>query len=163
MPRLPYKDLAPEAFKALTAVGHYLNTETSLDPVLRELVFLRASLLNRCSFCIGLHTAELLKHHEPQSRIDAVAHYTTSDAFTPREQAALAWTDAVTNIQDGHASDAAFAAVSQFFQGKDLVDLTYAINTINFWNRLGIAFRLEWNPPARTASTQSATTGAPTE
>ena len=144
--RLPYSKVAPEAYAKLSALGHYINTETALEPVLLGLVYLRASLLNGCGFCIGMHTAELRKHHEPDTRIDAVTNWRGSDAFTPREQAALAWTDAVTNIQDGHASDQAYAAAGEFFEGKDLVDLTFAIANINAWNRLGIAFGMEWNP-----------------
>jgi AhpD family alkylhydroperoxidase len=147
--RLPYTKLAPEAYAKLNALGHYINTATTLEPTLLGLVYLRSSQLNGCGFCIGMHTAELLHRHEPQSRIEAVAQYQTSDAFTPRERAALAWTDAITNIQDGHASDQAYAAVSEFFQDKDLVDLTVAIAQINAWNRLGIAFAAEWNPPQR--------------
>jgi AhpD family alkylhydroperoxidase len=147
--RLPYTKLAPEAYAALTAVGHYINTATTLDPVLLGLVYLRASLRNDCHFCIGMHTAELQHRHEPQTRIDALPNWQTSDAFTPRERAALAWTDVLTLLPPGHhASDADFAAVTQFFRDKDLVDLTFAIAQINAWNRLGIAFAAEWNPPA---------------
>jgi AhpD family alkylhydroperoxidase len=147
--RLPYTKLAPEAYARLIALGHYINTDTALEPVLLGLVYLRASQLNGCGFCIGMHTAELLHRHEPQTRIDALADYRASDAFTPRERAALAWTDAITNVQDGHASNSAYAAVSEFFHDKDLVDLTVAIANINAWNRLGIAFAAEWNPPQR--------------
>jgi len=147
MARLRYPKLAPEAYEKLLAVGHYLTTGTALEPVLVELVYLRASTLNGCGFCIGMHSAELKKHHEPQTRIDAIANWQSSDAFTPRERAALAWTDAITNIQTSHAPDADYAAVSEFFSGKDLVDLTVAIAQINTWNRLGIAFATEWKPP----------------
>jgi len=145
--RLRYPKLAPKAYASLSGLGHYLTTETALEPVLLGLVYLRASLLNGCGFCIGMHTAELKHHHEPETRIEAVAHWAESDAFTLRERAALAWTDAITNIQTSHASDADYAAVKQFFDGKDLVDLTFAIAQINAWNRLGIAFAVEWDPP----------------
>jgi AhpD family alkylhydroperoxidase len=150
--RLRYTELAPEAYDKLSALGHYINTATALEPVLRELVYLRASQLNRCGFCIGMHTDELRKHNEPRSRIDAVADWRSSDAFTPRERAALAWTEVVTNLQDSHASDADYAAVSMFFHDKDLVDLTFAIANINAWNRLGVAFRAEWNPEKHAAN-----------
>jgi AhpD family alkylhydroperoxidase len=152
MARLPYPKLSPKPFAALSAVGHSIRVDTSLDPVLLGLVYLRASVLNGCGFCIGMHTAELRHKHEPETRIEAVRDWAASDAFTPRERAALAWTDAVTNIQDGHASDGAYAAVSEFFEGKDLVDLTFAIAQINAWNRLGIAFAMEWAPPQRSAA-----------
>ena len=145
--RLRYTRLSPQPYEAMLAVGHALSTSTALEPVLIEYVKLRASILNGCGFCIGMHTAELKKHHEPDSRIDALADYADSDAFTPRERAALRWTDVITNIQNGHAPDAEYAAVNEFFHDKDLADLTFAIAQINAWNRLGIAFAVEWNPP----------------
>jgi len=155
MARLPYPKLAPEAYEKLIAVGHYLSTGTALEPVLLELVYLRASTLNSCGFCVGMHSASLQKRHEPQTRIDAIANWQSSDAFTPRERAALAWTDSITNIQSSHASDADYAAVSEFFIGKDLVDLTFAIAQINAWNRLGIAFAAEWDPPQQSKKTEA--------
>ena len=149
--RLKYNELAPKAYGSLVALGHYINTATALEPGLLGFVYLRSSILNGCGFCIGMHTAELKHHNEPQSRIDAVAHWQDSDAFTLRERAALAWTDAITNIQASHASDADYAAVNEFFDGKDLADLTFAIAQINAWNRLGIAFAIEWDPPKHHA------------
>lgn len=149
MQRLPYTKLAPEGYNVLAQLGKYVRLGTALDHVLIELIDLRASQLNGCSFCINMHTHELEKANEPESRISAVAHWRDSDAFTPRERAALAWTEEITNIQQGHASDAAFTAVSEFFKDKELVDLTYAIVTINAWNRLAIAFQPEWNPELR--------------
>jgi AhpD family alkylhydroperoxidase len=144
--RLPYTKLAPEAYEGMIAAGHALNTTTALDASLLGLVRLRSSILNGCGFCIGMHSAELKHAHEPQTRIEAVANYETSDVFTPREKAALRWSDVITNIQNGHAPDAEYAAVNEFFKDKDLVDLTMAIAQINAWNRLGIAFAAEWNP-----------------
>jgi AhpD family alkylhydroperoxidase len=140
--RLRYPEIAPGGFAALTAFGHYINTETALEPVLVALVNLRASQINGCHFCMASHSAELRKYHEPQTRIDAVATWQSSDAFTARERAAFAWTETLTNLPGGsHASEEDYAAVNEFFQGKDLVDLTYAIAAINAWNRLGVAFR----------------------
>ncbi len=152
MPRLPYTKLAPEAYSRLTALGHYLSTATALEPVLLGLVYLRASTLNGCGFCIGMHTAELLHHHEPQSRIDAVADWQNSDAFTPHERAALAWTDAVTRLDSHEIPDESFDSIHKFFSDKDVVDLTFAIASINAWNRLGVAFATEWNPPKHAKS-----------
>jgi AhpD family alkylhydroperoxidase len=156
--RLRYPKLAPKTHEAMLAVGHTLNTDTALEPTLLEYVKLRASILNGCGFCTGMHTAELKRHNEPQTRIDAVSHWQSSDAFTPRERAALAWTDALTNVQSNHASDAEYAAVNEFFHDKDLVDLTFAIAQINAWNRLGIAFAVEWNPPQRKGPQETVTT-----
>ena len=149
MSRLPYTKFAPEAYAALSAFGHYINTATALEPVLLELVDLCASTLNGCDFCIAMHSAELRKHHEPQTRIDAVRDWRNSEAFTRRERAALAWTEALTNLQGSHASDGDYAAVTEFFRDKELVDLTYAIANINAWNRMGVAFRPAWRPHSK--------------
>ena len=163
MPRLPYPKLAPEAYKSLQSLGHYLRTSTSLEAVLLGLVDLRASQLNGCGFCIGMHSRELKHANEPDSRVNAVANWRNSDAFTPRERAALAWTEEITNIQEGHASEEAYAAVSEYFKEKDLVDLTFAIATINAWNRMAIAFAAEWNPPVRSVKEEPAATAAATQ
>lgn len=146
--RMRYPEVAPEGYAALQAFGHYVNTGTALEPVLLGMVYLRASVVNGCEFCTGLHRAELRKHHEPDGRIDAVSGPLESDVFTPRERAALRWTDVITKLSGGPASDEEYAAVSRFFQGKDLVDLTFAIANINAWNRMGVAFRPEWRPRA---------------
>ena len=148
--RLPYTKLAPDGYAALSSVSHYIKTDTALEPVLLEFVYLRASQLNSCSFCIGLHRSELRKHDEPDGRIDALAAWRTSDFYTPRERAALAWTEAITNVQDSNASDTEYAAVNEFFRDKDLVDLTLAISNINAWNRMSIAFNVEWGPRKNT-------------
>ena len=155
MSRLPYPKLAPEAYEKLVALGHYINTATALEPVLLGLVYLRASLMNGCGFCIGMHSDELRKHHEPESRIGAVAEWRGSDAFTPRERAALAWTEVLTDLPGSQASDEEYAAVSEFFKEKDLVDLTFAIANINAWNRLGVGFRAEWAPKKTGAAEAS--------
>ncbi len=145
--RLKYIELSPGGTGAMRVAEHYLNVESGLDPVLLELVRLRASLMNGCEFCIGLHRRELAKHNEPESRVAAVAGWSASDAFTETERAALAWTEAVTNVQEGQVPDAAFAAVREHFAEKELVDLTVAIASMNAWNRLAIAFRAEWKEP----------------
>ncbi len=141
--RLNYGELAPEATAALRAVEHVLNTASGLEGSLLELVRLRASLLNGCEYCIGLHTHELAKRHEPKGRLDEVAQWRVSGAYTERERAALGWTEAVTDVQVGHVPDEAFAAAREHFSEADLANLTVAIASINAWNRMAIAFRAE--------------------
>jgi AhpD family alkylhydroperoxidase len=137
--RLEYMKLAPEAVTAMRALGHAVNTAPGSEMVLLELVRLLASEMNGCHFCIEMHKAELKKEHEPEGRIANVLEWRGSDAYTQRERAAFAWTEAVTNIQDGHAGDAVYAAVREHFSEVETVNLTLAITTINAWNRLQIA------------------------
>jgi len=136
--RLKYWELAPEGIAKMRAMEHYVNAETGLEPVLLELVRLRASLLNGCEYCIGLHTAELKKHNETAERIAAVAEWRGSDAYTHRERAALGWAEALTDVQDGHAPDAVYDEVRKHFSEVETVNLTLAITTINAWNRIAI-------------------------
>ena len=137
--RLKYTELAPEGSAKMRELEHYLSTGTGLDIVLLELVRLRASLMNGCEYCIKLHTAELRRKNETAARISKVAKWRNSDAYTKRERAALAWTEAVTNIQDGHAPDVVYEAVRAEFTDVETVNLTLVIATINAWNRISIS------------------------
>jgi AhpD family alkylhydroperoxidase len=138
-PRLRYAHLIPDGMAKMHTLEHYLNTATCLEPVLLELVRLRASQMNGCEYCITLHTAELKKHNESPARIDSVADWRDSDAYTHRERAALAWAEAVTNIQDGHAPDPVFDELRAHFSEVEAANLTLVLATINAWNRLAIA------------------------
>ena len=137
--RLEYGKLAPEGLEKMRALEHYLNAASGLERVLLDLVRLRASLMNGCEYCIALHTAELKKQNEPEERIQGLMDWRGSGAYTQRERAALAWTEAVTNIQDGHAPDAVYDEVRAHFSDVETVNLTLAITTINAWNRLAIS------------------------
>jgi AhpD family alkylhydroperoxidase len=138
-PRLKYTRLAPDGLAKMRELGHYLNTGTGLATSLLEMVRLRASLMNGCEYCIHIHTAELRKLNEPAERIDGLAEWRSSSSYTQRERAALAWTEAVTNIQDGHAPDVVYDEVRAHFSDVETVNLTLVITTINAWNRLAIS------------------------
>jgi AhpD family alkylhydroperoxidase len=123
----------------MQALEHYLNTATRLEPSLLGLVRLRASLMNGCEYCIHLHAAELRKLNEPAERIDGLSEWRSSSSYTQRERAALAWAEAVTNIQEGHAPDVVYDEVRAHFSDVETVNLTLVITTINAWNRLAIS------------------------
>ena len=146
--RLRYPELVPDGVAALSGLEHYLNVGSGLEPVLLEFIRLRASQLNGCEYCVGLHSAELRKHHEPESRIAAIAAWQQSDAFTQRERAGLRWAEVITNVQDGHAADAEFESARKHFTDAELVNLTLALASINAWNRMAIAFRPQWREKA---------------
>ena len=138
-PRLKYGQLAPEGLAKMTALEHYLNTGSGLEPSLRELVRLRVSLMNGCEYCVRLHTSELHKMNETAERIAGVEGWRASEIYTKRERAALAWAEAVTNIQDGHAPDVVYEEVRAHFSDVETVNLTLVISTINAWNRISIS------------------------
>lgn len=137
--RLKYGQLAPEGLERMKALEHYLNTGTALEPNLMDLVRLLVSLLNGCEYCIKLHTSELQKLNETPERIASVPEWRGASVYTQRERAALAWADAVTNIQEGHASDVVYDEMRAHFNEVDAVNLTLVITTINAWNRLSIS------------------------
>jgi AhpD family alkylhydroperoxidase len=138
-PRLKYGQLAPEGFAKMRELEHYLNNGTGLDTSLRELVRLRCSLMNGCEYCVRLHTSELQKVNETAERIAGVTDWRSLEIYTKRERAALAWAEAVTNIQDGHAPDVLYDEVRAQFSDVETVNLTLVISTINAWNRISIA------------------------
>jgi AhpD family alkylhydroperoxidase len=138
-PRLKYGQLVPEGFAKMRELEHYLNNGTGLNASLRELVRLRVSLMNGCEFCIRLHTSELRRVNETAERIAGVADWRSLEIYTKRERAALAWAEAVTNIQDGHAPDVLYDEVRAQFSDVETVNLTLVISTINAWNRISIA------------------------
>ncbi len=137
--RLKYWEIAPQGMAKMRELEHYVNAESGLDHGLLELVRLRASLLNGCEYCVEMHSAKLKKLNELAERIACVADWRSSTAYTKRERAALSWTEAVTNIQDGHAPETVYEEVLAVFSERETVDLTLAITTINAWNRLAIS------------------------
>jgi AhpD family alkylhydroperoxidase len=138
-PRLKYWQLAPDGLAKMRELEHYLNNEAGFEASLLGLVRLRASLMNGCEYCIHVHTAELRKLNETAERIAGLEGWRSSEAYTRRERAALAWTEAVTNIQEGHAPDVVYEAVRAEFTDVETVNLTLVISTINAWNRIAIA------------------------
>jgi AhpD family alkylhydroperoxidase len=138
-PRLKYGELAPEGLARMRELEHYLNTDAALEASLLGLVRLRVSLMNGCKYCLDLHTAELKKLNEAPGRIAGLADWRGSEVYTKRERAALAWAEAVTDIQDGHAPDVVYDEVRTHFSEVETVNLTLAITTINAWNRIAIA------------------------
>ena len=139
-PRIEFYSASPEAIKALIALEGAVN-KLGIAPEIMELIKLRASQINGCAYCVDLHTSDMRKAGETERRIAAVCVWEETPFFTPRERAALAWTEAVTRIADTRAPDAVYRELAEQFSPKEMVDITLAINTINSWNRLAIAFR----------------------
>jgi AhpD family alkylhydroperoxidase len=143
--RMDTRTVAPDLHKATVA----LDRAISLDPALRELVNLRASILNGCAYCIQLHSRDALAAGEQPHRLFALAAWEESPFFSTPERAALRLTDAVTNVTDGHVPDAVYEEVSRHFDEAEVAQLVFAAVVINAWNRLAIATRkLPPSPPS---------------
>jgi AhpD family alkylhydroperoxidase len=115
--------------------------EAGLPAGLLYLVFMRASQINGCAFCLDMHAKDAFAAGEDALRLIALDAWEESPLYTAQERAALAWTEALTRVADGHVPDEAFAAVRPHFTDAELVVLSYAIGQINLWNRMAIAFR----------------------
>lgn len=150
--RVDYHDFekaAPGVRAGLSAVGKAID-ESGLEKTLTELVKLRASQLNGCSFCLRYHLNEARKHGLSEDKIDLVAAWRDATDFTARERAALAWAEALTDIARADASDALYAELLEHFSLSEAAFLTAAIAQINAWNRIAVALRFS-PPPAMRA------------
>ena len=137
------KVLLPKAMQAMNPIVKYVNS-AGLDHRLVELVAMRTSQLNGCAYCIDMHTKDARAEGETEQRLYLLdAWREAASLYSARERAALAWTEAVTLVTDGHVPDDVYTEASKHFSEQELVTLTLAIANINVWNRLNIAFRTE--------------------
>lgn len=131
---------APGAIRAQLGVEQFVRS-SGLELPLLHLIKLRASYINGCAYCVDMHTKDARLEGETEQRLYAVAVWHETPFFTPRERAALAWTDALTNISQTHAPDDVFAQVQEHFTDDEIVALTMQIASINSWNRISISLR----------------------
>ena len=152
----PYQ-AAPDTMNAMLELEKHLQS-SGLEPALMELVKTRASQINGCAFCLHMHTRDARARGETEERLYLLDAWRESSLYTPRERAALEWTEAVTLVSQTHVPDAVYAAVREQFGETELVKLTLLVNAINAWNRFAIAFRLVH--PTKRAATAPAAAGA---
>jgi AhpD family alkylhydroperoxidase len=152
--RIDFTQVSPQAVKAMLGLQGYVNG-SGLEPSLLELVKMRASQINGCAYCLDMHSKDALAHGETAQRLFLLDAWEESPFYTERERAALAWTEALTRVADGHVPDAVFEHARRHFNEAELVNLALAIVAINGWNRLCIAFRAEpgtYQPAKRPAA-----------
>jgi len=140
IPRLDYRKFAKEPIKALLDMEAYV-AQCGLDHKLLHMIKLRASQINGCAYCIDMHWKDARAAGETEQRLYGLNAWRESPYYTDRERAALEWTESLTLIAASQAPDEAFAAVKSQFSDTEIVDLTYAISTINAWNRIAISMR----------------------
>ena len=138
--RLNAFQTAPDAYKAMLGLQEYVN-QSKLEHSLQELVKIRASQLNRCAYCLHMHIVDARKAGETEARIALLSAWEESELYTPRERAALRWTEELTRLTERSPSDEAFAELREHFSEQEAVDLSVAIGMINVWNRINCGFR----------------------
>ena len=138
--RLEMHKASPEAYEAMRTLSRY-SAECGLEASLLELVKTRASQINGCAFCIQMHTRDARKLGETEDRLHLLAAWREAPVYTPRERAALLWTEALTLLTEGHAPDEVYAEVRPHFTDEEIAKLTLAIAVINSWNRIAVGLR----------------------
>jgi AhpD family alkylhydroperoxidase len=139
-PRFNYAKAAAGGYKAMLGLEQYLH-DCGLEKSLLHLVRLRASQINGCAYCIDMHWKDLRDLGESEQRLYSLDAWREGPFYTDRERAALAWTEALTLITSGHVPDAVYEEVQPHFSEQELSNLSFAIATINAWNRLAISSR----------------------
>lgn len=143
--RMNFAETAPDGYAAVLGLEKY--NRRAVDPIVYELVKLRASILNGCSFCVDMHSHEAMEAGETTQRLFGVGAWREAPFYTDRERAALALTDAVTRLGEHGVPDDVWAQVEAEWKPKEIADLLLAIATINVWNRLMIPTQTP--PPVR--------------
>lgn len=152
--RLNAFQVAPEAYKAMLVLQDYVN-KSAIEHSLMELVKIRASQINRCAYCLHMHVLDARKAGETEARINLLNAWEESELYSPRERAALRWTEELTRASERSPSDAAYEELREHFNEKDSVDLSFAIGAINTWNRINVGFRTR-HPADRPRKTEAA-------
>jgi AhpD family alkylhydroperoxidase len=150
-PRMDYPRASPGAYRAMLGLETFVR-QSGIEHGLLHLVKMRASQINGCAYCIDMHSKDARAGGETEQRLYALDAWRETPFYTARERAALAWTEALTNVRDGHVPDAVWEEVRAEFSEEELMNLTMAVVAINGWNRIAIAFRSvpgSYQPPVR--------------
>ena len=153
--RLNHFQANTPAINAVLGLSAYVE-KSGLDHALLELVKIRASQINSCLYCLHMHTADARKAGETEARLYLLTAWRESELYTPREKAALAWTEALTYLPNGLPSDADYTELRQHFSEAECVDLSVAIGTINLWNRINCGFLTRHPQDRRRAPAEAA-------
>jgi AhpD family alkylhydroperoxidase len=145
----------PDALNAMYGLER-IARERGIDPKLLHLMKTRVSQINRCAYCIDMHTKDARSVGETEQRLYSLSAWQETPFYSPRERAALEWAETLTLIASHNVPDELYARAREHFSEEELAGLTLAVIAINGWNRLAIAFRAE------VGSYQAGTAEAPT-
>jgi len=141
-PRVDAEHAARGAYRAMSHLDNATG-RLELDPRLRELIRVRASMLNGCAYCVDMHTKDARDAGETEQRLFAVAAWNEAPFFSPAERAALALTDSLTMLAGNPLADAVVAEAEEQLGVDGLAAATWIIITVNAWNRVAIASHSE--------------------
>ncbi len=145
MQRMDYGAAAPEAYKKFIEIYMY-HTKCGLNKTLLDMVYLRVSQINGCSYCVDQHWTDAKNAGADLRKLNSIVTWRKTTFFTDQERAALNWAEAVTKLEHQQVSDADYEESRKYFSEKELADLTFAIANMNAMNRFAIAFKKY--PPA---------------
>jgi AhpD family alkylhydroperoxidase len=140
--RLKIYKTSPELYEAMMVLSNAAAKD--IEPELGELIKIRASQINHCAFCLDMHTRDARTHGVSEQKLDVLAAWEEAGRlFTERERAALALTEAITELGSGHVSDEVYARAAAVFSERELGQVIAMAVTINAWNRINVTIRLE--------------------
>ncbi len=144
--RVDYRSVHPELYQAMRQLQEDVD-KGGIEPALAEIVRLRASQINGCSFCVELHSKAARESGIEDDRLHLVSTWREAACFTPRERAALGWCESVTNLPQTGAPDLAYEELASEFEPQEVVALTWLIAAINAWNRIAVPMRRKGGRP----------------
>ncbi|HEY4232982.1 MAG TPA: carboxymuconolactone decarboxylase family protein [Lacipirellulaceae bacterium] len=140
-PRIDYQKASPNAVKAMMALEAAVE-RTGLDPLLIDLVKMRASQINGCAYCLDMHSKDARARGETEQRLYGLNAWRETPYYTDRERVALEWTESLTLVSETHVPDEVFEVARREFSEEELANLTLVVVAINGWNRICIGFRV---------------------
>ena len=140
--RININEIAPQAYKAMFALENYLAT-TQLSKTQKELLKIRASQINKCAFCIDMHTKDAIKNGETPQRIFLLNAWRETDLFTEEEKVILSITEEITLIHNQGLSDEVYKKAARLFDESYIAQIIMAVVTINAWNRIAISTNMQ--------------------
>jgi AhpD family alkylhydroperoxidase len=141
-PRLNIGAVSPAAYRSMLGLEKFIH-ESSIEPKLVHLLKMRASQINGCAYCLDMHSKDARAEGETEQRLYGLDAWREAPYYTDRERTALEFTEALTNVSEGHVADEVYDRARKQFSEKELVELAMIAVAINGWNRLAIAFRSE--------------------
>ena len=145
-----FQETVPEFASGMAAITRALKN-SGIEPELRELIKIRASQLNGCAYCIQYHLNDARKLNVAAEKLDLLAAWREAGIYSPREAAALEWTERVTLLAQHPIEDKDYASLAEHFSPREAAFLTVAISQINAWNRIAAPFRFTPPIPAHSS------------